>query len=173
MSERKPSETKETTQTDATSSTQPNFVIQRIYIKDASIETPNTPHIFLDEWKPQMEIELQNRSQQIATDTHEVILRIMLTTKVKDKVAFMIEIQQAGIFSVHNATTEQLGPIIGSYCPSILFPYAREAIASFSMNAGFPPIHLAPVNFDAAYQQYQHNMQEDAANATDAEETQH
>jgi preprotein translocase subunit SecB len=150
---------------------QPNFVIQRIYIKDISFEAPNTPQVFLDEWKPQMEVEIQNRSLQIGTDTHEVVLRIAVTTKINDKVAFLIEVQQAGIFSVHGATNEQLGPIIGSYCPSILFPYAREAIASLSMNGGFPPIHLAPVNFDAAYHQH---MQQVANNPTTAaEETQH
>lgn len=153
-----------------TTNSQPNFVIQRIYVKDASFEAPNTPQVFLDEWKPAMEVEIQNRSTQIGTDTHEVVLRVALTTKVNDKVAFLIEVQQAGIFSVHGASNEQLGPIIGSYCPSILFPYAREAIASFSMNGGFPPIHLAPVNFDAAYQQF---MQEQSGQATKTDDTQH
>lgn len=149
----------------------PNFVIQRVYLKDASVEAPNTPQVFLEEWKPQMDIEIQNRSQEIAADTHEVVLRISVNVKIKEKVAFLIEVQQAGIFTVPNATHEQLGPIIGSYCPSILFPYAREAIANLSLHAGFPPIHLAPVNFDAAY--HQHMQQANAQGSSVTEETQH
>lgn len=152
---------------DMNTGNQPGFVIQRIYVKDISFEAPNTPQVFLDEWKPQMEIEIQNRSLQIGTDTHEVILRVAVTTKINDKVAFLIDMQQAGIFTIHGATNEQLGPIIGSYCPSILFPYAREAIASLSMNGGFPPIHLAPVNFDAAYQQHMHQAASNPSAATE------
>lgn len=158
-----------TEQPAATEPVQPNFVIQRIYLKDSSFEAPNTPQIFLDEWKPQVEIEIQNRSHQISDDTHEVILRVTVTAKIEQKVAFLVDVQQAGIFSIHNASAEQISPIVGSYCPSILFPYARQTIASLSMQGGFPPINLAPVNFDAAYQQH---MQQQQATA-EIQDTQH
>ncbi|NNM59227.1 MAG: protein-export chaperone SecB [Legionellales bacterium] len=153
------------------------LVIQRIYLKDSSFEAPNAPQVFLEEWKPQIDIEIQNRSQQIGADTHEVVLRIIVTAKLNQKTAFLIDIQQAGIFAIHGATQEQLDPIVGSYCPSILFPYAREAISSLSMHGGFPPVQLAPVNFDAAYQQHkaqQAKQPESVAVDADADaETQH
>ncbi len=162
--------------TETPASNELGLVIQRIYLKDSSFEAPNAPQVFLEEWKPQIEIEIQNRSQQIGTDTHEIVLRIIVTAKLNQKIAFLIDIQQAGIFAIHGATAEQLEPIVGSYCPSVLFPYARETIASLSMHGGFPPVQLAPVNFDAAYQQHkaqQANKPAATPADTDTETTQH
>lgn len=150
------------------------FAIQRVYVKDLSFEAPNTPQVFLDEWKPMVDIEIQNRSVQLNDETHEIILRVMLSAKIGEKVAFIAEVQQAGIFTITGMTAEQLGPIVGSYCPNILFPYAREAIASLITRGGFPTVNLAPVNFDAAYQQHLQQMQQKTAeNPVTEETTQH
>jgi len=144
-----------TKETQASSSEQPQqeFGIQRIYTKDISFETPNTPEIFQTEWAPQIDLNLNTDSKKIIDHVYEVVLQITITAKLKDKTAFLIEIKQAGIFILKGFTDEQQGPMLGSFCPNILFPYARELISETISRGNFPPLYLAPVNFDAIYQE--------------------
>ena len=133
---------------------QQQFAMQRIYVKDASFESPATPDIFRQNWNPNINVDLNTKSQ-VADDTgnHEVTLTITVTAKQDDKNAFLVEIQQAAIFFVAGIEGEQLRQILATVAPNILFPYAREAVDNMVIKGGFPPLMLAPVNFDALYQQ--------------------
>lgn len=130
---------------------QARFVIQKIYTKDISFETPNTPEIFRDEWKPQLDLQLGNEYKRIDDDSHEITLTVTVTAKIEDKVAFLAEVKQAGIFSLTGYSDQEMGPLVGSYCPNTLFPFAREVISDIVLKGGFPQLVLAPVNFDALY----------------------
>lgn len=132
----------------------PVFSIQRIYVKDVSFETPHAPEIFREEWKPEVNVDLQTKSARLEESIHEIVLHITVTVKMKDKVAFLVEVHQAGIFTIKGFTQDQLGHILGSECPKILYPYAREAISDIVIRGGFPQLLLAPVNFDALYLQH-------------------
>ena len=134
--------------------TQPEFSIQRIYVKDLSFESPQAPAIFQQEWQPDLNLQIQTNTTRLTDDTHEVILKLMVTVKSADKVAFLIEIQQAGIFTLRNFHEQQLHAMLGSVCPSILFPYAREVVTDLASRGTFPPLYLAPVNFEALYAQH-------------------
>lgn len=129
------------------------FSIQRLYVKDLSFEAPSTPEIFQTEWVPQVDFNLHTSFSKIADAAYEVVLQITVTAKLKDKTAFLIEVKQAGIFTVNGFTKEQLEPMLGSFCPNILFPYARELISTTINRGSFPPLYLAPINFDALYQE--------------------
>lgn len=142
---------------------QPEFAIQRIYTKDLSFESPNSPEVFKHEWKPELKLDLQTRSNQLEEDTYEVILGVTATVSSESKTAFLVEIKQAGIFTLHHFEKDQMGPILGSVCPSIIFPYARERISDVVVNGGFPQLSLAPINFDALYAQHQKQQQEQAS----------
>lgn len=131
----------------------PQFGIQRIYTKDISFETPNSPNIFHEEWKPEVSLDMDSKSAQLAENTYEVILSVTVTVKVAGKVAFLAEVQQAGIFMI-NMPEPQLAHAIGAFCPNTLFPYAREVIANLVNKGSFPQFNLAPVNFDALYASY-------------------
>lgn len=134
----------------------PEFAIQRLYVKDLSLETPNTPKIFLDAWEPQMNMDLGTDAGLILEDgVREVVLKVTITVKIKEKVAFLVEVKQAGIFMLKGFTEEQLHHMLGSFCPNILYPYAREVVTDAVVRAGFPQLYLAPVNFDALYEQQQ------------------
>lgn len=134
------------------SSGQQQLSIHKIYVKDVSLESPSSPQIFRDSWNPQTHLDLDTRAQQIDDEgNYEVIVRITVTAKVEDRTAFLVEIQQAGIFAVRGFDEATHNGILGSYCPGILFPYAREVISDLTTKAGFPPTVLAPVNFDALY----------------------
>ena len=133
---------------------QPQFAIQKIYVKDVSFETPNSPDVFTQEWKPEVNVELDSRSKLINEDIHEVVLGVTVTAKFSEKMAFLAEIQQAGIFVIKNFQENDRAAMIGSYCPSLLFPFAREAISDLVTKGGFPQFLLQPVNFDALYQQH-------------------
>lgn len=146
----------------------PNFEIQRIYVKDLSYEAPNTPHTFVDDWKPEVQLNLETKSTRVQDNVHEVILSVTATVTSAKKSAFLIEIQQAGIFLVSGFPNEQLRQMLGSFCPNILFPYAREVISDMVVRGGFPQLILAPVNFDALYAQH---MEEQKSTNKDAEET--
>lgn len=130
------------------------FMIQRIYIKNLSFETTETPHIFQEEWTPELNLDL-NTSHNALDDkgTYEVVLSVTATVKNKEKTAFLVEVEQAGIFSIVGPEGEQLDHLLGSFCPSLLFPYAREAISSEVTRGSFPQLVLAPINFDAIYMQ--------------------
>lgn len=130
---------------------QEQFAIQNVYVKDISFEAPNTPQIFLQTWKPQLSVEMSNEINKLDENNYEVILNITATVQVEDKTAFLVEIHQAGIFSLVGFSSEKLSYMLNSFCPNILFPYAREAISSMVTRGGFHPLVLAPVNFDAMY----------------------
>lgn len=132
----------------------PQFEIQRIYIKDVSFESPNTPHTFVDEWKPEVSLNLETKSTKIQDDMHEVIISITATVSTGKKTAFLIEVHQAGVFMIKGFPSDQLHQMLGSFCPNILFPYAREVVSDIVVRGGFPQLILAPVNFDALYAQH-------------------
>lgn len=142
---------------------QGQFAIQRIYCKDVSLETPNSPTIFQEQWQPQADLQIDNKADELGNGVYDVTLSITATVKVGDKVAFLVEVNQCGIFSATGIPQEQMGPMLGAFCPNILFPYAREAISDISNRAGFPPLLLSPVNFDALYAQ---RMQQAQASGT-------
>ncbi|MSP53313.1 MAG: protein-export chaperone SecB [Gammaproteobacteria bacterium] len=141
------------TLTSATTEKQPEFSINRIYIKDLSFEAPNTPNVFKEEWQPQVDLHLDTTHQHVEGDLHEVTLKVTVSSKIKDKTIFVVEVEQAGIFIMANFEDEQKEELIGSFCPNVLFPYARETVSDLITRGGFPPLYLAPVNFDAIYRQ--------------------
>lgn len=131
-----------------------NFTIQRIYVKDLSFESPQTPNIFNNpEWKPEVNIELSVKNEKLQNNTYEVLLLITVTLNHEKKAVLVTEIKQAGIFTVEGVEGEQLNHLLASYCPNILFPYAREVISDVVVRGGFPQLLLAPVNFDALYEE--------------------
>ncbi|MEY8200356.1 MAG: protein-export chaperone SecB [Colwellia sp.] len=143
----------------------PEFAIQRIYTKDVSFETPNSPAVFQLDWKPEIKLDLDTRSTQLADNTYEVVLSVTVTATVEDKTAFLAEVQQAGIFTIGNLAEAQLAHTIGAFCPATLFPYARETVASLVNRGSFPQFNLTPVNFEGLYASYvqQRATQESAA----------
>ena len=130
------------------------FGIQKIYIKDVSFETPNSPEIFREQWQPDINLQLNNNTKSVEENIHEVILTLTVTAKIGEKTAFLIEVQQAGIFNIKGYSEQEMGAMAGAYCPNILFPYARETISDMVTRGGFPQLLLAPINFDALYQQH-------------------
>ncbi|MFT4713246.1 MAG: preprotein translocase subunit SecB [Candidatus Azotimanducaceae bacterium] len=130
------------------------FALQRIYVKDASFESPRAPACFVDQWKPKVNLDLNTRHSRLENDVFEVVLHVTITTRNEaDEVMYLAEVQQAGIFLIKGLGDEALSQTLGSFCPSVLFPYVREAIDSLVLKASFPPLMLAPVNFDAIYEQ--------------------
>lgn len=149
----------------------PQFAIQRVYTKDISFETPNSPAIFQKEWKPELKLDLDTRSNKLADDTYEVILALTVTATVEGQTAFLAEVQQAGIFTIGNLPEAQLAHTIGAFCPTTLFPYARESVANLVNRGSFPQINLAPVNFDALFASYVQQQAAQAEQATANSET--
>ena len=143
------------------------FAVQRIYTKDLSFESPNAPEIFRGEWKPQNELNLNTKVNRLSDQAYEVVLSVTVTAKVGDKTAFIVEVQQAGIFTMAGFTEQELGPMLGAYCPNLLFPYARETVSDLVTKGSFPQLVLQHVSFDALFAQHQ---QEAAAQATGADE---
>jgi preprotein translocase subunit SecB len=147
-----------------------NFAIQRIFLKDVSFETPNSPEIFQTEWTPDVKLDLDTQSRELGENVYEVVLRLTVTVKNGDteneKTAFLCEVQQGGIFTAENMEAGQLAHCLGAFCPNILFPYARETISSLVVKGTFPQLNLAPVNFDALFMNYlQQQAQEGEAQA--------
>lgn len=132
---------------------QPIFSIERVYVKDLSVENPDAPRSFLSTEAPQVEVGLQTRAEAIEDGLWESTLTLTVTAKIGDKVLFLVEAAQAGLFQIKGIPANDVQPILGIHCPTILFPYARETISSAITRAGFPPVHLAPINFEALYQQ--------------------
>ncbi|EIJ44900.1 preprotein translocase subunit SecB protein [Herbaspirillum sp. GW103] len=132
---------------------QPVFQIQRVYLKDLSLEQPNSPAIFLEQEAPSIEVSVDVGAEALAEGVFESTVTITVTAKVKDKVAFLVEGKQAGIFEIRNVPAEQLDPLLGIGCPNIIYPYLRANIADAITRAGFPPVHLAEINFEVFYQQ--------------------
>ncbi len=139
------------------------FTIQKVYMRDISFETPNTPHIFQEKWEPETNMQLGNKAVVLADGVHEVTLSVTVTAKIGDKTAYLVEIQQSGIFNISGYEQSELSAMVGSYCPSILFPFAREAIADLVTRGGFPQLLLSPVNFDALYAEYAQQQQKKQA----------
>lgn len=130
------------------------FVLQRIYVKDMSFESPRSPQTFLGQWQPKINLELNTRNNKINDDSYEVVLSLTVTARnADDEVVYLVEVQQAGIFRISGMNPETLSQTLGSFCPSVLFPYARENIDAVVVRGSFPPLMLAPVNFDAVYAQ--------------------
>lgn len=142
----------------------PQFALQRVYLKDASLETPEGAAVFTKGWKPDVKLDLNTKTSQLDDTHYEVILTLTVTITNNDATALLIELQQAGVFLISGLDQQQLGHTLGAFCPSILFPYARETVDSFTTRASFPPLMLAPVNFDALYaQQLQQRAQQQQA----------
>ncbi|MGL5741991.1 MAG: protein-export chaperone SecB [Legionella sp.] len=129
------------------------FMIQRVYVKELSFETPNTPAVFQQQWEPELNIELNTSNTKLEENVFEVVLTVTATVSTQKATAFLVEVKQAGIFTIQGAPTNQLDHLLNSFCPSILFPYAREAITSQVIRGSFPQLVLAPINFDALYMQ--------------------
>ncbi|GAA0358341.1 protein-export chaperone SecB [Bowmanella denitrificans] len=141
---------------------QPQFAIQRIYTKDISFESPNSPAIFQQEWKPEVKMDLDTRSAKLDDNSYEVVLAVTVTAKAGDQTAFLVEVQQAGIFTIADMSDQQKAHILGSFCPNTLFPYARECISNLVNRGTFPQLNLAPVNFDAIFAAYLQKRMQDA-----------
>jgi preprotein translocase subunit SecB len=133
----------------------PVFQIQRIYLKDLSLEQPNSPQILLEQTQPQVDINLGLNAESVADGMFEVTVTATVTAKLKDKTLFLVEAKQAGIFEIRNVPQEQLHPIVGIACPQIVYPYLRAVISDLCTRAGFPPVLLAEVNFQAMYEAQQ------------------
>ncbi|MDP5031502.1 MAG: protein-export chaperone SecB [Paraglaciecola sp.] len=146
----------------------PQFSIQRIYTKDISFETPNSPDIFKKEWKPEVQLDLDTRSNKIDEDLYEVVLAVTVTAKIGEETAFLCEVQQAGIFTIGEMPEANKAHMMGSFCPNTLFPYARETISNLVNRGTFPALNLAPVNFDAIFAAY---MQKRAQQSQEAQPT--
>jgi preprotein translocase subunit SecB len=150
--------------TQAEQSQQAGFSIEKIYVKDASLEIPNAPQIFTDRTAPQVSIELGNAAQMLEEGIFEVSIKVTVTSKIEDKTVFLVEVTQAGIFQIRNVPEENLEMIAGITCPNILFPYAREAVSDLVVRAGFPPVLLNPINFEALFAQ----QKQQQANSSEA-----
>lgn len=129
------------------------FSIRKLYVKDVSFETPNTPAIFATRWQPDTDVNLRTTVVQVEPGEYEVTLAVTLTVNVDQRTAFLAEVHQAGLFAIVGLTRQELESVVGAYCPAILYPYARELVSSLVSRGGFPPFVLSPVNFDALYQQ--------------------
>ena len=142
------------------------FAIQRLYLKDVSFESPNSPTIFQKQWQPQVNLDLNTSNEKLSENQHEVVLSLTVTAKVDEQVAFIIEVQQAGVFFLQGLTDEQLGHTLGAYCPNVLFPYAREVIDALAVKGSYPALMLQPVNFDALYAQALEQQQQEGEGKT-------
>ena len=140
----------------------PIFQIQRVYLKEASLEQPNSPAILLEQEQPTVDIQLGVEASPVADGVYEVSVTATVTTKIKDRTVFLVEAKQAGIFEIRNLPQDQMGPIMGIACPQIVYPYLRSNVADIVQRGGFPPVHLAEINFQAMYEQQQAQAGEDA-----------
>lgn len=132
---------------------QPQFELKHIYVKDISFESPRSPEIFQKEWEPKVSIDLSTQAQNLSEQAYEVSLMVTVTAKADDKEAYIAEAKQSGIFMVRNFSKDQLDHFLNVYCPNLLYPYIRETLSNLIIKGGFAPLYLAPVNFDALYQQ--------------------
>lgn len=153
-------DTKDANQTPAA---EKRFLIQKIYVKDLSFETPNSPKIFTEAWKPEVNMQMSNTAVILSEGMHEVTLSLTVTAKIGEKTAYLAEVQQAGIFNISGYGQKELSAMVGSYCPNILFPFARETLSDLVTRGGFPQLLLSPVNFDALYNEYMQQAEKQAA----------
>jgi preprotein translocase subunit SecB len=129
------------------------FAIERIYVKDLSLESPGAPQSFQMTEAPAIEVGLRTRGEQVAPDVYECVITLTVTATSASKTVFLVEAAQAGLFQIRGVPAADMQPVLAIHCPNVLFPYARETVADAIMRAGFPPVHLAPINFEALYQQ--------------------
>lgn len=141
----------------------PVFQIQRVYLKEASLEQPNSPAILLEQEQPNVEIQLGVEAAPVADGIFEVGVTATVHTKIKDKTVFLAEVKQAGIFEIRNLPQEQIAQVMGIACPQIIYPYLRGNVADMIQRAGFPPVHLTEINFQAMYEQQQAQKEQQAA----------
>lgn len=141
----------------------PGFALQRLYLKDASFESPRSPQVFQGKWTPKVNFDIKTRSSKIQDDLYEVVLVVTAEAKLDDQSAFLIEVHQAGIFACNGFDDAQLEQLLSTVCPNILFPYAREAIDAFAVKGSFPALMLSPINFDALYKQQKEAQAAEAA----------
>jgi preprotein translocase subunit SecB len=142
---------------------QASFNIEKLYVKDLSLELPNAPQVFMQADSPQLDVQIHNESQHVSDALYEVVVTVTVTAKAGDKTLFLAEVAQAGLFSIVNVPAEELEPLLGIGCPTILYPYVREVVSDIVTRSGFPPVLLAPVSFEALYMQRQ--QQQGAADA--------
>ena len=133
----------------------PVFQIQRVYLKDMSLEQPNSPAILASEQQPEVDIQLAMGMEQVAEGIVEVTVTATVKTQIEDKTVFLVEVKQAGIFEIRHLPEDQMGPVVGIACPQIIYPYLRSNVADVIQRAGFPPVHLSEINFQAMYEQQQ------------------
>lgn len=151
---------------------QPSFGVEKIYIKDLSLELPNAPQVFFEREAPQVEVNIHNQAAGLPQPGFfEVVLTVTVTAKIQEKTVFLVEAAQAGIFQIRNVPQADLEAVLGTLCPSTLLPYARETVASVVQRAGFPPVTLQHMNFDLIYQQRLQQMQAGEAGAASAPAT--
>ena len=143
--------------------TQPVFNMDKIYVKDLSLEIPHAPQIFLERENPQIEVQLHTSASTIDEGVYEVTVTATVTAKIGEKVMFLIEVKEAGIFTVRSLPEAEMEPVLAVMCPNILFPFLREVVCDVAVRAGFAPVMLSPINFEVLYQQQQ---QAEAARAT-------
>lgn len=136
-----------------TAQEQPQFNIEKLYVKDLSVEVPHSPSIFLEQEMPRVELKLNNESAKVSDDVYEVVVTAVVTAQLKDKVVFLIEAHHAGIFRLRNIPEGELEPALETLCPNIIYPYLREVVSECSVRAGFAPVLLNPVDFNALYAQ--------------------
>jgi preprotein translocase subunit SecB len=141
----------------------PVFQIQRVYLKEASLEQPNSPAILLEQEQPTVDIQLGVNASPVGEGVFEVTVTATVQTKIKEKTVFLVEASQAGIFEIRNLSQDQMGPIMGIACPQIVYPYLRGNVADLIQRAGFPPVHLSEINFQAMYEQQQAAQSEQSA----------
>ena len=134
---------------------QASFNIEKLYVKDMSLELPNAPKVFMEAESPQLDVQIHNQSEHVTDALYEVVVTVTVTAKAGDKTLFLAEVAQAGLFSIVNVPAAELEPLLGIGCPTILYPYVREAISDLVTRGGFPPVLLAPVSFEALYVQRQ------------------
>lgn len=144
------------------------FAIQKIYLKDISFETPSGIEVFTKAWKPNIQQDLNVQVSQVEENLHEVVLLLTITARIDNKVIFLVEVKQAGLFTISGLSGIQLSHAINTLCPQILFPYARETIDSILTRGGFPPLMLAPINFEAVFAHAMANAQQQANTAENA-----
>lgn len=139
---------------------QASFNIEKLYVKDLSLEIPNAPQVFMQADAPQLDVQVHSEAQQFADALYEVIVTVTVTAKAGEKVLFLAEAAQAGIFTIRGVPADELDPLLGIGCPTILYPYVRETISDLVTRGGFPPVLLAPVSFEALYSQRQQAAQD-------------
>ena len=154
------SEDSTATEAGGTEAPEKRFTVHTIYIKDASFEAPNSPQVFREDWRPELGVELRTEASSVSESDFEVVVSVTITAKLKDSTAYLVEVQQSGIFGLDGYSDEERKPLLGIHCPQLLFPYACEAAASLVRKGGFPQLNLAPVNFERIYAQSQQQKKE-------------